>query len=294
MPIGPTFTQQIAGTDSVPDGLILQPPLAVFIETKLGSAINSEQLQRHCQTIVKRLPGQKGSLLISLTADEAGQELPEAVREVARKNDILPIAVTFGDLVTNLRKLEISDLALQETIDEFSEFVSGQGLVPRKDQFVAAMLTGRSWRVNADCGVYFEPIERNAKWRRAAFLGLYHGKQISHVGRIIAAIPAMKDYVTGETMFGQPEYPIQISTEVYQRAVRNVIEASETIYPGFASSEHRFYLVDNFSETDFRKVTSGGMMGHRYIDIEEISRKRLTSEASSAEAAQALNGRTFE
>ncbi len=48
--VGPRFSQQVAGAHSVPDGLILQEPLAVFVETKLGSAADPHQLQRHCRT----------------------------------------------------------------------------------------------------------------------------------------------------------------------------------------------------------------------------------------------------
>lgn len=289
--VGPRFSQQVGGTYSVPDGLILQEPLAVFVETKLGSAANPDQLQRHCQTIVERLPGRKGSFLISLTSGQTGQQVvPKEVAAIAREHSITVVAATFGELVTQIAQLPVADLALRETLQEFSDFVFAQGLVPREDQFMAAMLTGISWRENLAYGVYYEPVDRSPKWQRAAFLGLYHDKQVSHIGRIVAVVPAMQDD-TGGIAFGDPE--IGMIDDARRNAVRDIIKAAQDYYPGLESVRHRYYLVDAFSPTEFRKVSPGGMMGHRYFDIEEIGGTRLPSDAAGSLAAQVLAGRTF-
>lgn len=289
--VGPRFSQQVAGAHSVPDGLILQEPLAIFVETKLGSVVNPDQLQRHCRTIVERLPGRKGSFLISLTSGQAGQAIPEEATLIAREHSIAVVSATFGELVTQVAELPVTDLTLQETIQEFIDFVFAQGLVPREEQFMVAMLTGTSWRDNLAHGVYYEPVDRSSKWRRAAFLGLYHDKQVSHVGRIVAAVPAMRDD-TGGIAFDEPEMGGLDDTQ--RQAVRDVIEAARAYYPDLEGSKHRYYVVDAFTLTDFRKATSGGMMGHRYFDIEDLGEKRLPSRAPGSLAAQALDGRTFD
>ena len=289
--VGPRFSQQIAGTHSVLDGLILQEPFAVFVETKLGSAANSDQLQRHCQTIVERVPERRGRFLISLTSGQTGQQvIPDPVVAMAQKNSITVVAATFGELVTQIDQLPGVDLALRETIKEFSDFVFAQGLVPRNDQFMAAMLTGTSWRENEARGVYYEPADRPPKWRRAAFLGLYHDKQVSHIGRIVAAVSAMKDD-TGEISFDKPE--IGTIDDAHRSAVREIVKDAQNYYPGLESVRHRYYLVDGFASTNFRKVSPGGMMSHRYFDIKEITGKRLPSDAAGSLAARALADHTF-
>ena len=95
----------------MPDGLILQEPLAIFVETKLGSAHNPDQLQRHCQTIAGRLPERKGSFLISLTSGQAGQTIPEQVTAMARAHGVTIVPATFGELVTQVAQLPVNDLA---------------------------------------------------------------------------------------------------------------------------------------------------------------------------------------
>jgi hypothetical protein len=209
---------------------------------------------------------------------------------MAREHNITLVPATFGELVTQLGQLPVSDLALRETLQEFADFVFAQGLVPRDDQFMVAMLTGTSWRENLAHGVYYEPVDRSPKWRQAAFLGLYHDKCVSHVGRIVAAVSAIQDEA-GKITFDDPE--MGTIDDSRRQSVRDVIEAAQAYYPGLESSRHRYYLVDKFSPTEFRKATPGGMMGHRYFDIEEIGGKRLPSGAPGSLAAQALSGHTF-
>ena len=209
---------------------------------------------------------------------------------MAGENGITVVSKTFGELVEQLTNLHVSDIELRETLQEFSDFIFAQGLVPRTEQIMVAMLTGTSWRENFEHGVYYEPIERNAKWQRAAFLGLYHNKEISHVGRIVCAVGVARD-TSGEILFDKPE--MGELGENRRQAVLSVIAAAQKYYPGLENSKHRYYVVDAFSPTDFHKTSPGGMMGHGYFDIEEISGARLVSRASGSEAARVLNGRTF-
>lgn len=96
--VGPRFSQQVSSAHSVPDGLVLQEPLAVFVETKLGAAFDPAQLRRHCQTIVERLPGQKGSFLVSLTSGQSGQAIPAEVERMARDNGITVVPATSSPM----------------------------------------------------------------------------------------------------------------------------------------------------------------------------------------------------
>jgi len=209
---------------------------------------------------------------------------------MAREHSVTVVPATFGELVTQVAELPVTDLGLRETLQEFADFVFAQGLVDRKEQFMVAMLTGTSWRDNLKYGVYYEPVDRNPKWQRAAFLGLYHDKQVSHVGRILAAVPAMRDD-KGEIVFEKPEMGSLDDTR--QQAVRDVIKAAQAYYPGLGGSRHRYYVVDAFNQTEFHKTAPGGMMGHRYFDIENIGGKQLSSRAPGSLAAQALSGRNF-
>src|SRR5690349_3260672 len=58
--IGLAFQQQMRGTHSVPDALITQTALSVFVEAKRGDDLDGDQLLRHLESI-KRLDLPKGS-----------------------------------------------------------------------------------------------------------------------------------------------------------------------------------------------------------------------------------------
>lgn len=288
--VGPSFSQQVAGTHSIPDGLILQEPMAIFVETKLGPHLDHSQLAAHCKTIEARTQGRKGNYLIALTTGEAGQAVPPEVTETAHAQGIKIVETSFGALIDQLGALPIHDVDLGEIVQEFADFISAQGLLPRREQSVAAMLTGTSWQANRDHGVYYEPADRNSKWQRASFLGLYHDKRISHVGRIVAVAVAVEDE-TGEMVFETPE--TGTLDDARRAAVRTCIDAAQAYYPDFQMKRHRYYVVDGFSPTGLRKTSPGGMMGHRYLDVELVAGTRAPSGASGAVVAALLDGKTY-
>lgn len=288
--VGPSFSQQVAGTHSIPDGLILQEPMAIFVETKLGPHLDHAQIAAHCKTIQERAQGRKGNYLIALTTGEASQGLPTEVVETARSEGIKIVETSFGAVVDQLGALRIHDVDLGEIVQEFADFIYAQGLVPRRDQSVAAMLTGTSWQANRDHGVYYEPADRNPKWQRASFLGLYHDKQVSHVGRIVAVAVAVEDEA-GEMNFETLE--LGTLDDAQRAAVRACVDAAQAYYPDFQANRHRYYVVDGFSPSGLRKASPGGMMGHRYLDVEAVAGTRVPAGASGAEVAALLDGKTY-
>jgi hypothetical protein len=66
--IGLIFDQQVKGSHSVPDALISQKPLRMFIETKLGDGLWRDQIERHIASITGNPAEQGGeTYLIGLT-----------------------------------------------------------------------------------------------------------------------------------------------------------------------------------------------------------------------------------
>src|ERR1035441_45954 len=72
--IGLTFEQQvrIKGGTGVPDALIKQEPMRIYVETKRGGDLDIEQIRRHIETIVDIEVGTSrsgGIFLIGLTKE---------------------------------------------------------------------------------------------------------------------------------------------------------------------------------------------------------------------------------
>lgn len=103
--IGLTFEQQIRGDASVPDALITQEPMRIFIETKRGGVLDSEQIRRHFQSIAQHTVGASrghGNILIGLTKEPIAESDRKALVADAALQGITFSAVTFSQIVEAL------------------------------------------------------------------------------------------------------------------------------------------------------------------------------------------------
>jgi hypothetical protein len=70
--IGLSFEQQVRGDASVPDALIMQEPIRIFIETKRHGTVDSVQIRRHFESIAQHPGGTRrgeGTVLIVRTKE---------------------------------------------------------------------------------------------------------------------------------------------------------------------------------------------------------------------------------
>ncbi len=70
--IGLTFDQQVKRAASIPDALIEQKPMRIYIETKRGKDLDHGQIRRHFKSIVQNTFGDRcadTTILIGLTKE---------------------------------------------------------------------------------------------------------------------------------------------------------------------------------------------------------------------------------
>jgi hypothetical protein len=289
--IGPRFEQQVGEAFSIPDAVLSQKSLHIYVEAKLGDGLYDDQLERHMRSIAERGHSEGSAFLIGLTNNSTNDDDDDRWKKRALEHGITFAATTYRELLEALDTACSEKPDLREILEDYQAFIGGENLLPDQHRKMVAMLCGQSWRENIEHGVYFEPAHRNPKWTRAHFLGVYRQKQISHVGRVIAAFICRKE---GNELIVEAEEFGTFSPE-YRSRVQDIIHAAETYFKGFATDVHRYYLVDRFVETSVRKSSPGGMMGHRYFDIAELAGlEDLEQNASSADVAEMLAGATYE
>ncbi|MEQ9590678.1 MAG: hypothetical protein RJS97_22230 [Parvibaculaceae bacterium] len=288
--IGPRFEQQVGEAHSIPDAVLSQKPLHVYLEAKHGNALYDDQLERHVRSIGEKKHTENSAFLIGLTVSRVSDEDLERWRMMALEYGVTFVATTYRELLDVLSSVCANSTGLQEVLDDYQSFIGGEGLMPDQHRKLVAMLCGQSWQENIEYGVYFEPANRNPKWTRAHFIGIYHRKSISHIGRIVAsAVCRMQreELIVDGEEFGE-------FTDEHKERIAAAINAA-TYYQDLAAHPHRYYLVDNYSETEVRKVSSGGMMGHRYFDIAELAGcEQWNQDASSEDVASMIRGATYE
>ena len=285
--VGLAFEQQVRGDQSVPDALIVQEPLRIFIETKRGEVLDPDQIGRHIETIAARHPDVGHSILLGLTREPLLQVRADELQAMAGGRGILFAAVTFSQIVETLRaQCAEFERELLESIEDYEQYLAEVHLLEARNQRLAIVPCGTSFAENKRFGLYYEPPTRSRKTN--AFLGIYIQKLVSLVGKVeTIAICAYQDraVVIDVTEAGSV-------TDDHLARIKGVIEATQ--YYDLKEAT-RFYLVDHFAGTALRKVSPHGAM-HRYLDLPQIAgpsfdpRKNYTTD----ELAALLRGRTFE
>ncbi len=288
--IGVTFDQQIKGIASVPDALISQEPLNIYIETKVGENLDIDQIKRHLISISEALPRAAMPILIGLTKEAISPEQRAECIKSADEKKIGFASVTFTEVVEALRtQCEPYEAVLTNIIDDYENFLASENLLETRNTKMAVFPCGTSFEDNKQYGLYYEPISRRRRLKASKILGIYRNKKVELVGTIQAV--ANCTYVDGDVRVDSEETSGNLTHE-QRRRVKEVIE--NTGYYDL-KAEHRFYLVDSFTETNLRKTSPGGLMGLRYLDIGEIIGTDFDAHRNytTSEIAALLSGKTF-
>lgn len=286
--IGPRFEQQVGAAHSIPDAVLSQKALHIYLEAKHGDGLSNDQIKRHLNSIAEKKHSSNSAFLIGLTKNEINKEDQENWKQQALSHGITFMATSYRELLEVLGSVCGSFQRLQEVFEDFQAFIGGEGLLPDQHRKLAAMLCGQSWQENIRHGVYFEPANRPPKWTRAHFIGSYRQKSVSHVGRIEASAICRK--IDDQLLIDKVEMG-ELSSEQKDRIFEIINAAS--YYPDLGAEPHRYYLVDHFFETDVRKVSKGGMMGFRYLDIVELTERNLEPGEATEKVAAALAGTSY-
>jgi hypothetical protein len=288
--IGPRFEQQVGAAHSIPDAVLSQKPLNIYFEAKHGDGLKYDQLERHMKSICEKGHPANSAFLIGLTTNSISESDHERWKGNALKEFGLTfLSITYRELLEILSAVCMNFPDLQEVFEDYQAFIGGENLLPDQHRKIAVMLCGQSWRENVDHGVYYEPAQRNPKWTRANFLGVYRKKRVSHIGRILAAAICRK--VNGNLLVDLEEFGTL--TAEHRERISTAIDAA-SYYPTLGVEAHRYYLVDTFWEINVQKTSSGGLMGHRYLDIEELANIQAEPNLSTRQIAAELSNADFE
>lgn len=289
--IGPTFRQQTRGAASIPDGMISQAPFRLYIETKLGPALDAAQLDRHIDTIAaaqgveRGLPGE--TFLFGLATEAMDPGLKRDVAKRAAARGVIFTAVSFAELVDRLTEAcAPHEVSLKAIIDDFIDFLEVEGLLFQADDWMLVAPCGTSMVENAKFGVYYHEADK-PKRSACAFFGAYSDKAVRYVGRIQAVVVC--SFENGELRQQRPERG-ETSSEVLGR-IKGIIRAC----PYYdLTPPHRYWVMDELAATNLVKRDKGPVRGSQYLRISSLLPPGVSAKgASGRELAALLDGRVF-
>ena len=282
LPLGISFEQQRHGGSSVPDGSILQESLHLVIETKVGSSVDPGQLVRHLDAFTK---GRTGNYLILLTKVDVTPEQVSEVMAKSRETGVVFRHVTFERLCNQLEGLALAhETHLKHVTSDFQMYCSDEGLLPDRRRWLRIVPCGNSLQLNQKWGVYYQPTARG--YSKHDYLGIYHRKVVRGVGRVVAVYDNADDGRGGMAL----RLAEGTDSADAERRVRGIVQETATALGWDVRRDHRFFCVEAFAPTDFKKTTPGGIMGARFWDVTDYLKLGTTDEG----LAEALRGRTWE
>lgn len=279
--IGIEFTQQQKYTESIPDGVISQPALDVFIETKEGSTFSQGQLRNHASALRKEGDGIRLLLCVGKLEGDYEAEFDE-LRSYCRDeldNGVIVGIASYEELASSL------DLAglpknLMRLVTEFRNYLDQEGLLP-------------SWQTRLDlvnCAKNIEHVVRDRIYMCPARGGAYSHKRSKYFGayknkaaQYVAHIDAVVDLSDGDP----PEFKWR-NCEINDE---DVLERARSARQRRRSEDEpatRVFVLGDPHETHFVKDSKYGMLGSKqYFDISELEVDGVR------ELASRLQGRTW-
>jgi hypothetical protein len=209
-------------------------------------------------------------LLIHLSSTRYSQtEIEQIENRLSELKDLGKInfqSVTYQDLVDQLKELANNyqfEHYLQRLNEHFESYCSGMGLMPRSNNVLRAMACGQSYDLNVKHQFYFDLASRG--YSDFKFLGIYKWKSVRHIGLVENMIQADWDEKSGLTVKNS-KFPVTKEQE------QKLIEAiKESINEGWGvAKDHRFFLLTNFTKTDFKKTSPGGIFRVRFFNLENV------------------------
>lgn len=283
------FTLQEKSVESIPDATITQEGFKIVVETKMYDWFYSNQLTKH----LKSFGDEKNKVLITLSSEPMDKKkLDDFNKKLAQYNEkqkypIMHVNTTFEILIEAIEDIiDERDYEIKDIIDDYRDYCYSDGLIPTADswKYLRMQLAGTTFDFNKNNNLYYDNAERG--FRAHDYLGLYKQKSLRAIGKICAIATAVeKD--------GAIEYKSELGdlTEERKEMIQKAIMDGYSYGYDLKTNAHRYFFVEKFYDTDFKKISKGASMGTRIFDLTEVLSTKSIPDVS--EIAEILNNKTW-
>lgn len=262
------FNLQEKNASSVLDASITQDSFKIAVEAKMSDWFYIDQLTRHLDSFNDEHFKVLLTVAPVLMASNKTAEFKEILDKYNENHDkpVIHINTTFEDIAVAIQDtIDERDFEIQDVLEDYFDYCFSNGLITRSDswKFMRMQLSGTTFNFNVSECVYYEKADRN--FRAHDYLGLYTNKSIRAIGKITAMIIAIPTENGLDCISEQGEI-----TEEHKRKIINAIKDSEQYGYDLKTVRHRYFFVDKFYITDFKKSTLRAPMGSRVFDLTQV------------------------
>lgn len=247
---------------SVPDAAIMQESFKIAVETKLHNNFVEKQLLHHLSS----LEGYKYKFLMTLDPREMENSLKQNVDSECKNKNVIHINLTFKKLIEAVKEVvDDRDIDMQNIIADYERYCYDSDLIPDDWKRMRLVLSSSTFTQNKNYGVYYHGQERG--YSSHTYIGLYKEKAVRAIGKISGIFDAC---VIDKNNICDFKSIKGLLDEKIESRIKNAIK--EAPYT-FNKENTRFFIVDKFYDTDFKKITPRAPMGSRMFDlVDEINK----------------------
>lgn len=283
------FGLQEKGPTSVPDAVITQESFKIVVETKITDWFYSIQLQNHLTSF----ENENFKLLLTLGSEEMEKtkldDINKKLDDYNKKNNthITHVNTTFENLANYIEEyIDDYDYEMKAILEDYREYCYDDNLIPESDswKFLRMQLAGTTFEFNRSNNVYYDKVDRG--FRPHDYLGLYTQKSLRLIGKIVARIRAVE-------VDGEINYVAELGelTDERKEKIKEAMDDAKSYGYDLINYEHRYFFVDKFYDTDFKKITKGAPLGTRVFDLTEVLGREDLPDVS--EIADLLKDKTW-
>ncbi|MFC2949210.1 hypothetical protein [Virgibacillus sediminis] len=285
------FTQQESSKSGrIADGVISQDSFKVVIETKLYGQEQIVQIIGHWDSFKQ----EDNQVFLWINKEpipgDYYDKIIDALVDYNNKNgtNIKFASTTFKEICyASKGVLQDYDLEMAALIEDYENFCNDTGLIDNNDNKVRVVLTGKTFAENVKYKLYFHPMKRG--YQNAKYIGLYQDKAIRAIGEISGIVDMQYDEESDDFVFYKDIKGK--STQQTKDHIKEITKVSKTKHGYPAEEERRVFIVEKYYQTKYKKASSGGLPGVRYLDLTEINGYQEGMDAK--EIAELLDGREW-
>lgn len=264
----PVFTIQEKNASSVPDATISQAGFKLVVETKRNAnSFSLDQLKHHLNAIGH----DSRNVLLTLAPTELKPQFEKCIKQIVaehnRSHDALVrhAHATFASIMAAVEgALDERDYEMQDILDDFRDYCEHDGLMKDDgaESRLRMQLANATFDYAFEHNLYYCGLE--TRLREFRYLGLYRDKSLRAIGKVTG---------TCSVSFADGEETMKLlDGHVPKDWNKRILDALDhEVETGVSRTiDRKFFFVERFYETNFRKVTPGAPMGGRVFDLSEV------------------------
>jgi hypothetical protein len=279
----PIFKQQVGIDKGIIDGHIEIQASKIIIEAKLNTKESIEKLVKYAKVFNENSQNQLWHLSSIKFDNREESKIKNELNNNYPNINIQFNNLSYSDLVDNLEGIfeeNLHDTELRLLLEDFSNYCTSNGLITNEEYKLLFVPTGYTFGWNMKHKLYYCPINWHSQ--KFKFFGFYNLKSVKSISTIETVIEA--DYYTKNKELivkSDGHTPEQIS-----RLQKGLDEIKQDL------KGLKFYVLpeNEFYETDFRKISHGGIRRYRYEDLRDyVSLDNYDDIKSIAEELKKVN-----